>query len=122
MPDRARVEAMVSLATQQKFVEAIHEFYAENATTQENAHPPITGIPAILEHEQMFMAMVGEIHAFEAATVVVEGNHAVINWTLDFTDKQGKRHQLDELAFQTWEGDKIVHERFYYDMSAPERA
>ena len=43
----------------------------------------------------------------EAGVTMVE------SWT-DATFKQGGRMRFEEVAVQTWDGDKIVRERFYY--------
>jgi hypothetical protein len=50
-------------------------------------------------------------------TVVVDGDHVVINWVFEMTGADGTTRILDELALQTWDGDRIRRERFYYDPS-----
>ena len=49
------------------------------------------------------------------ASVVVEGDRAVINWVFDYTTSDGQRYRMDEIAVQTWRNGKIVHERYIYD-------
>jgi len=39
----------------------------------------------------------------------------VINWVFDFFGHVGATFTYYELAFQHWQGDRIVRERFYYD-------
>ena len=51
MPTRERIADLITYATTGKVIEAIHEFYALDATMQENQMPPIVGIPQILTHE-----------------------------------------------------------------------
>ena len=43
------------------------------------------------------------------------GDQVVIRWNFAFTAADGKTRKMDELAYQRWQGDKIVEERFYYD-------
>ena len=53
----------------------------------------------------------------------MQGDNAVIHWVLDVRLKNGERLLLDELAYQTCQGDRIVQERFFYDPNAgPKRA
>ncbi|PSR15173.1 MAG: nuclear transport factor 2 family protein, partial [Bacteroidetes bacterium] len=33
---------------------------------------------------------------------------------MEVTFKDGNRVQMEQVAVQKWEGDQIVHERFYY--------
>ncbi len=50
-----------------------------------------------------------------ALSVVVDGDRVTINWLFEFTTRDGKRFSMDQLAYQTWRGDRIARERFYYD-------
>lgn len=118
MPSRERIQELIAFAEQGKGVEAITEFYAEDAETQENGEPPVRGHKALLEKEQGMLAMVADIHEFRAVSFVVEGERVAINWLFEFTNKQGQRLRWDEIAYQTWQGDKIVSERFYYDTAS----
>ena len=47
--------------------------------------------------------------------VFVAGDHVVIRWQFHFDWPDGSTTDIDELAFQRWEGDAIVEEKFYYD-------
>ena len=39
----------------------------------------------------------------------------MIRWVFEFIGHDGRAFRQDELAYQRWEGDLIVEERFYYD-------
>ena len=56
MPERARVEALIRRVEEGRYVEAIEEFYAEDATMQENGHAPRVGRKALVEHERATLA------------------------------------------------------------------
>ena len=119
MPSHERVASLISYAEQGRVIEAIQEFYAEGATVQENSEPRTVGLAAILEREQAFLEMIAEVHENRAASFLVEGDRAAINWVIDITNKQGQRVRFDEIAYQTWQGDKIVEERFFYNPALP---
>jgi len=53
MPSRERVEAFVAMVEQGRYVEAIQEFYAEDATMQENGEPPRGGREALAEGDRI---------------------------------------------------------------------
>lgn len=61
MPSRERVEAFVALVEQDKFVEAMQEFYSDDATAQENDQPPRVGLQNLIAHERAALARV-KIH------------------------------------------------------------
>ena len=63
-------------------------------------------------------AGVARIHAIvppQPDTIGGDGNNVSIRWTVDATDKKGVTRRLNEIALQTWLGDRIASERFIYD-------
>jgi ketosteroid isomerase-like protein len=113
MPTRERVQALVALVQANRFVEAIEEFYAEDASMQENLGAKRIGRAGLVAHERAVLAAT-RINTLAAASLV-DGDHAVIHWRFEITDPTGHRFELDELAHQRWQGDRIVEERFYFD-------
>lgn len=63
------------------------------------------------------MASFREIRTRPVEACLIDGDRVVIHWIFDFVGHDGAGFTLDELAFQRWQGDKIVEERFYYDPS-----
>ena len=119
MPSRERVEELISFVEQGKILEAIEEFYDDDVVMQENANPPTVGKAANRQREAAFGDTIAQVHENRAASLLVDGDRAAIHWIFDYTDRDGRRTRLDEIADQTWRGDKIVRERFYYDPTAP---
>jgi len=115
MPSRERVQELISFAQQGKLQEAQREFYAEDASQQENGSAPRVGLAARLEFEQDFISQVAEIHQSRVDSFVIDGDRVAINWIFEFTSVNGHRNLINEVAYQVWQGDKIQSERFYYD-------
>ncbi len=109
------VKKLISLVEEGRFLEAIQQFYAEDASMQENNEPPRVGLPALLERERQFLNSIRQMQVHRAESFLVDGDRAAINWIFEITDGQGKRRRLDEVAYQLWHEDKIIRERFYYD-------
>ena len=97
------------------FIESMERFFLPDATHQENLDPPRVGLSALIANERRALARVKEIRAKRKGPVFVDGDHVVINWLFEFESADGVTFRLDELAYQTWKGDKIASERFYYD-------
>jgi len=113
---RESVETLIAMVERQEFLEAIARFYAEHATMQENNDPPRVGLEALLEGERYALAnRLRDIHVSRAASYVVDGNRAAINWEFEYTNYQDERLRLNEIAYQLWEDGKIVQERHFYD-------
>lgn len=109
------VSQLVAHVTQGKILEAYDALYAENVVMQENNNPPTVGKAANRVREEQFVGSVKEVHVNRAANVLVDGNKAVIEWVLEFTNQDGVRLKFDQIALQTWENGQITEERFFYD-------
>lgn len=115
MPTRERVEALIAMVEAGRYVEAIEQFYTEDATMQENNQPPRGPRAKLVEGEKKTLAAHKEARTLPGSTYVVDGDVAVIRWTFVFTRKDGSSFRMEELAHQRWRGDRIVEERFFYD-------
>jgi hypothetical protein len=112
------VATLIAMVEQQQFLEAIERFYAEDATMQENSTPPRIGLQALLDGERYALAhRLKDIHVCKAVSHVLSGDRAAINWVFEYTDYEGNRCRLDEIAYQLWKDGKIVEERFFYNPS-----
>jgi ketosteroid isomerase-like protein len=116
MPQLARVQAFIALVEAGDYLAAMEEFYHPDATMQENLGQKRAGLAAMIAGERAALAR-GPIVARKVERFAVEGDHVFINWVFEMTRK-AKTSVLDEIAVQTWRGEKIATERFYYDPSA----
>ena len=112
MPSRATVDAFVAAVERGDYIAAIERFYHEGASMQENQAPPRAGRAALIAHERKMLASVAGARTLPAATVLVDGDTVVINWVFEFTGRDGRTRRLDEIALQTWDGERIIRERF----------
>ena len=115
MPIRQTVERFVELVEAGQGVAALDEFYAENASMQENQSAPRIGKAALLAHEIAAQASVSNMTARCIRPILIEGDTVVISWTFDYVDGQGRPVQFEELACQRWMGESIREEQFFYD-------
>jgi ketosteroid isomerase-like protein len=115
MPNRDRVQALITMVEQGRYVDALESFYTEDASMQENLDPPRRGRKLLIEGERRIMAGFRQIRTRKVDMFFVEGDRAVINWVFDFEGQDGSTFTQDEIAVQRWRGDRIVEERFYYD-------
>lgn len=117
MPNAERVRQLISMVEAGKFVEAIEEFYAPQASMQENVQAPRHGLETLVAGERRVLASFKEVRTLPVETFFVDGDRSVIRWVFEFVRHDGQSFRQDELAYQRWSGDKIVEERFYYDPS-----
>jgi hypothetical protein len=102
-----------------RFMEAYERFYADDVTMQENTTAPCVGKEANLQRQLLFYNSVREFHSARllgSATNVQEGR-AFSEWEYDMTFHNGSRYTLAEVAVRQWLHGKVVHERFYWDLT-----
>lgn len=124
MPTRERVAAFVATIEKKQFLEALPEFYAEDMTAQENSDPPRVGREAQIANETRALASM-RFEESRVASYLVDGDRVAIHYVMDIVASDGTRCRLEEIAYQTWRGDRIVSERYFYDpaqMAAIRRA
>ncbi len=110
MPTPARLAAFVAMVEAEDYVLAIETFYAEHATAQENLGPVTVGRAALVAKEEAALAR-GAIGCRKGSIALTDGDQAAIRWVFEM----GGGRTLEEVAWQRWEGELIVEERFYYD-------
>jgi SnoaL-like domain len=116
MPQRKTVEAFVAQVEKGDFVGAIERWYAPDATMRENGAAPRVGRPVLVENERRVMASFPSIRASLIGPVLIDGDSVAIPWRFEFA-RDGAVRTLEEVALQTWRGDSIAEERFFYDPS-----
>lgn len=118
MPDRKRVEAFIATVVGGDHVRAIADYYHEDASMQENLKEPRRGRALLMEHEANALERLTRMHTHPNPPFAIDGDTVAINWTFDATTPDGVTRRLIEVAFQTWKGDRIIDERFYYDSAS----
>lgn len=115
MPSRSVVEAFAASVEACQFIEALEGYYAPEATMRENIGAPRGGLPVLIEGEKRVMAGAKAIKATRLSPILIEGDHVAIRWRFEFTGADDKVRAMEEIAWQRWEGDKVVEEQFFYD-------
>ena len=115
MPSRATIERFLARVESGATVEAIEEFYAPEASMRENHLQPRVGRDVLVQHERQAGASVTSAKTVAMRPVFIEGDLAVVRWTIEFVRHDGTRTRFQELAYQRWSAERIVEEQFFYD-------
>ena len=116
MPSQDTLDRFIARVEQNAHVEAIQEFYTENASMRENMAPPRIGRDALVAREAKTMARAASVRSTCVQPVFRDGDFVVIRWIFEFTWNDGSAgSRLEELAYQRWKGDRIAQEQFFYD-------
>ena len=115
MPSLETLERFIARVEQNAHVEAIQEFYTEDASMQENMAPPRRGRDTLVAHEAAALARSSSVRSTCVRPAFLNGDHVVVRWVFEFTWKDGSVGRIEELAYQRWEGERIAQEQFFYD-------
>ena len=116
MPSRQTVDAFIAQVVAGDHVGAIRDWYHDDAWMQENQAPPRQGgREALMQQEAAIIARSESVVTELLGGPLIDGDQVTIRWRFSFTFKDGGRMRMEEVAWQTWRGDKIAEETFFYD-------
>ena len=115
MPSAATLEGLVAMVEKNEHVRAIEDYYALDASMQENDSPPRRGRDLLAAHEARVLARMRTVKSTCVRPVFIHGDFVVIRWIFEFEALDGKRTRIEELAWQRWEGERVLEEKFFYD-------
>ena len=116
MPSRQTVDAFIAQVVSGDHVGAIRDWYHDDAWMQENQAPPRAGgRAALMAQEAAMLASAESVETELLGGPLIDGYHVAIRWRFSFVFKDGRTMRQEEIAWQTWRGDKIAEETFFYD-------
>ena len=115
MPSRDTLQAFADTVEANDHVGAIMRFYAPDASTRENDNPPLVGREKLAEKESKVLASVAGVKTTRLGALLLDGDQSAIRWRFEFTGKDGSSRVMEEVAWQTWRGEQVIEERFFYD-------
>jgi len=116
MPDRKTVDAFIAQVVAGDHVGAIRDWYHDDAWMQENQAPPRAGgREALMAQEAGMLARAETVETELLGGPLIDGDRVAIRWRFSFVFENGTSMRQEEIAWQTWRGDKIAEETFFYD-------
>ncbi|WP_298895880.1 nuclear transport factor 2 family protein [uncultured Psychroserpens sp.] len=115
MPTPERIEEFIARVETNEHDKAIEEFYTENASIQENESTPRVGRTNLIENERKVLSRAKSVSSKCIRPFFISKNEVVIKWNFRFVWKDNSITEIEEIAVQQWEGNRISKEKFYYD-------
>ena len=94
MPTHETLERFIARVEQNAHVEAVEEFYTDNASMRENQSEPRVGRGLHLANERKVMARARSVRSECVRPVFVSGNNVVIRWIFEFEWLDGTVTQM----------------------------
>lgn len=115
MPSAETLQRFIARVEENAHAEAVEEFYTANASMQENQQTPRVGRDGHIANERAVLARAKTVMSKCVRPIFVDGDYVVIRWIFRFDWLDGTVTQMEELAYQRWEGERIAEETFFYD-------
>ena len=115
MPSDDTLERFIARVEENAHAEACEEFYTADSTMQENQSPPRVGRDAHVANERRVMGRARSVASTCVRPFFKSGDRVIIRWVFRFEWLDGTVTQMEELAYQRWEGERIAQETFFYD-------
>jgi hypothetical protein len=115
VPTAERLEGFIRRVEENAHAEAIEEFYTEDASMQENQAPPRVGRRAHIANEHNVFSRLRSLTSKCVRPAFLNNDRVAIRWIFHFEWLDGTVTDMDEIAYQRWEGDRIAEEKFFYD-------
>jgi len=110
-----RLEDLFSYIREGRILDAINEFYAEDAVMQENNLPPTVGREANLEREKQFLSTVKEWQRFDVTAKGVGEDVTFYETVMDWIATDGTPVHVEQVVVAKWQDGKIINERYYHN-------
>ena len=111
-----RIEQLNQAIARGEILQAMDEFYDDNVTMTEPYHTT-QGKAANIEREKQFLAGVKEWKVFQATATAITGDTSLSQQVMEWIATDGSIMHVEQVAVAKWHNGRIIHERFYYNMS-----
>jgi hypothetical protein len=98
-------------------VSAIEQYYGTDVCVFENRELARAGRAQCIAHEREALLRLREAPRFKLQrSAINEATQvAFLEYTVRFVSASGRPMRLEQVSVQSWEGDRISNERFYYE-------
>ena len=115
MPTLETIERFINSVEQEPHDKVIEQFYADNASIQENQNELRIGKESLIKNEKGMLSKALKVHSKCIRPFFKIDDKIVIKWNFRFEWKDNTITEIEEIAFQEWEDNKIKSEQFFYD-------
>ena len=106
MPSAETVARFTAQVVSGDHVGAIRDWYAEDASMQENQGARRVGRELLMDGEAKTLARVASVDTELLEPPMIDGDRVAIRWRFTFHRKDGGANSIEEIAWQTWSGEQ----------------
>ena len=109
-----QVNKMDAIVGQGAIVDAVKEFFAENATTSDYGNGGTNGKAEMIAKMEGFAGAIAAVNGITHHHSIVDGNVSASEFTFDFDMKDGSKIYWHEIIRRVWnEEGKVIQEEYF---------
>ncbi len=106
-----RIDAVVSTGA---IVDAVKEFFADNANTSDYGNGGTTGKAEMIAKMEGFAGAIAKVNGITHHHSLVDGNVSASEFTFDFDMKDGSKIYWHEIIRRIWNDEgKVIQEEYF---------
>lgn len=105
---------MDGIVTKGAIVDAVKQFFAEDATTSDYSGVATTNKQQMVEKMEGFAGAIAQVNGITHHHTIVDGNVSASEFTFDFNMKDDSKIYWHEIIRRIWNADgKVVQEEYF---------
>jgi len=111
---KEQVQKMDAIVSQGAIVDAVKDFFADNANTSDYGNGGTTGKPEMIAKMEGFAGAIAKVNGIKHHHSIVDGNVSASEFTFDFDMKDGSQIYWHEIIRRIWNKDgKVIQEEYF---------
>ena len=111
---KAVAAEMDGIVSKGAIVDAVQQFFADNATTSDYNGLATTNKQQMVEKMEGFAGAIAQVNGITHHNTIVDGNESASEFTFDFNMADGSKIYWHEVIRRTWnEEGKVSHEEYF---------
>lgn len=115
MPTIETLENFAATVEANMHVEAVERFYAPSATLQDNQSSERRTKYTQIESEKKLRLKIKKMCSKCIRPFFVKDDYMIFKWHFRFEFKNDTFIDIEEIAYQEWNGEQIIKEQFFFD-------
>jgi len=111
---KEQVQKMDAIVSQGAIVDAVKEFFADNANTSDYGNGGTTGKAEMISKMEGFAGAIATVNGITLHHSIVDQNVSASEFTFDFDMKDGSKIYWHEIIRRIWNDDgKVIQEEYF---------
>ncbi len=111
---KSQVTQMDTVVSQGAIVDAVKEFFADDAVTSDYGNGKTNGKPEMITKMEGFANAIAKVNGITHHHSIVDGNVSASEFTFDFDMKDGSKIYWHEIIRRIWNEDgKVIQETYF---------